>query len=64
MSQDREHVINQMTNGAVTKIVKNEAQGGPLKRYAHATNVMENPKLTLPQTLLLPIIYVYEELAW
>lgn len=48
MSQDREHVINQMTNGAVTKIVKNEAQGGPLKRYAHATNVMENPKLTLP----------------
>ncbi|XP_035855381.1 LIM domain only protein 7-like isoform X7 [Sander lucioperca] len=31
-SQDREHVINQMTNGALAKFEKNEAQGGQLKR--------------------------------
>lgn len=42
-SQDRDHVINQMINGAVKK----EA-GGLLKRYAPATNVTENLKLTLP----------------
>lgn len=42
-SQDRDHVINQMINGAVKK----EA-GGLLKRYVPAANVMENLKLTLP----------------
>ncbi|XP_039651293.1 LIM domain only protein 7b isoform X4 [Perca fluviatilis] len=31
-SQDREHVINQMANGALAKFEKNEAQGGLLKR--------------------------------
>ncbi|XP_042349193.1 LIM domain only protein 7b isoform X2 [Plectropomus leopardus] len=31
-SQDREHVINQMANGAVAKYEKNEAQGGLRKR--------------------------------
>ncbi|XP_028257988.1 LIM domain only protein 7-like isoform X2 [Parambassis ranga] len=32
MSQDREHVINQMINGAVTNSEKNEPQAGPIKR--------------------------------
>lgn len=31
-SQDREHVITQMTNGAMADFEKNEAQG-PIKRY-------------------------------
>uniref|UniRef100_A0A672H0I2 PDZ domain-containing protein n=1 Tax=Salarias fasciatus TaxID=181472 RepID=A0A672H0I2_SALFA len=31
-SQDREHVINQMANGAVTSLEKNEAQRGLMKR--------------------------------
>ncbi|XP_040894523.1 LIM domain only protein 7-like isoform X2 [Toxotes jaculatrix] len=31
-SQDREHVISQMTNGAVTNFEKNDAQGNQLKR--------------------------------
>ncbi|XP_022623614.1 LIM domain only protein 7-like isoform X4 [Seriola dumerili] len=31
-SQDREHVISQMTNGALTNLEKNDAQGGLLKR--------------------------------
>ncbi|XP_039984836.1 LIM domain only protein 7-like isoform X2 [Xiphias gladius] len=31
-SQDREHVINQMTNGAVANLEKNDLQGGLLKR--------------------------------
>ncbi|KAG7222349.1 hypothetical protein INR49_016304 [Caranx melampygus] len=31
-SQDREHVINQMTNGAMTGFDTNNAQGGPKKR--------------------------------
>ncbi|TDH16961.1 hypothetical protein EPR50_G00003500 [Perca flavescens] len=31
-SQDREHVINQMANGALAKFEKNEAQSGLLKR--------------------------------
>lgn len=47
-SQDREHVINQMTNGALAKFEKNEAQGGQLKRYAPSTVVMGTLELTLP----------------
>lgn len=42
-SQDREHVINQMTNWA-----KNEAQGGSLKRYIPAMKAIYNLELTLP----------------
>ncbi|XP_069030596.1 LIM domain only protein 7-like [Embiotoca jacksoni] len=35
-SQDREHVISQMTNGGVTNLEKNEAQGGLTKRDQHS----------------------------
>lgn len=47
-SQDREHVINQMSNGAVAKFEKKEGQSGLLKRYAPATDVKENLQLSFP----------------
>lgn len=36
-SQDREHVMNQMVNGALSTFEKEEA-GGLLKRYASSAN--------------------------
>ena len=47
-SQDREHVINQMANGALAKFEKNEAQGGLLKRYAQSTNVISRAYTSNP----------------